>query len=112
VGNWKTVGDGAAAQEVVEPQSAKKADNATKAKTASSVKNTVDTEKSTVRFLNANFTGFSPSPISGEESEIKKPLAPIRTTSPGLTVYQGGAITPRLYFINSISAIWKFVGKF
>ena len=100
VGNWKTVGDGAAAQEVVEPQSAKKADNATKAKTASSVKNTVDTEKSTVRFLNANFTGFSPSPISGEESEIKKPLAPIRTTSPGLTVYQGGAITPRLYFIK------------
>lgn len=29
-----------------------------------------------------------------------KPLAPICTTSPGLTVYQGGAVTPRLYFIK------------
>lgn len=29
-----------------------------------------------------------------------KPLAPIRVTSPGLTVYKGGAITPRLYFIR------------
>ena len=100
IGNWKAVGEGAAAQEVVELQSAKKAADATKAKTAGSVKNTVDTEKSTVRLLNANFTGFSPSPILEEESEIKKPLAPIRTTSPGLTVYQGGAITPRLYFIR------------
>lgn len=98
-GNWKTDG-GATAQEVVELQSAIKADSATKAKTAGSVKNPVATEKPTVRFLNANFTEFSPSPISGEESETKKPIAPIRTTSPGLTVYQGGAITPRLYFIR------------
>ena len=100
IGNWKTVGEAAAAREVVELQSAKKSENATKAKTAGSVKNTADDEKSTVRFLNSNFTGFSPSPIFGEESETKKPLAPIRTTSPGLTVYQGGAITPRLYFIK------------
>ena len=28
------------------------------------------------------------------------PLAPIRVTSPGLTVYKGGAITPRFYFIK------------
>ncbi|HEX7335332.1 MAG TPA: hypothetical protein VF290_27820 [Pyrinomonadaceae bacterium] len=27
-------------------------------------------------------------------------LAPIRVTSPGLTVYKGGAITPRFYFIR------------
>lgn len=100
IGNWKTVGEGAAAREVVELQSAKKAADATKAKTAGSVKNAVDEENSTVRFLNANFKEFPPSPISGEESEIRKPLAPIRTTSPGLTVYQGGAITPRLYFIR------------
>lgn len=33
-------------------------------------------------------------------SEEKKSLAPIRTTSPGLTVFQGGAATPRLYFIK------------
>jgi hypothetical protein len=29
-----------------------------------------------------------------------KPPAPIRVTSPGLTVYKGGAVTPRLYFIK------------
>lgn len=29
-----------------------------------------------------------------------KPLAPIRVTSPGLTVYKGGAVTPRLSFVK------------
>lgn len=29
-----------------------------------------------------------------------KPLAPVRVTSPGLIVFKGGAITPRLYFIR------------
>jgi hypothetical protein len=32
--------------------------------------------------------------------EAAKPLAPIRVTSPGLTVYKGGAVTPRLYVIK------------
>jgi hypothetical protein len=32
--------------------------------------------------------------------EPAKPAAPIRVTSPGLTVYKGGALTPRLYFIK------------
>lgn len=99
-GNWKTVGEAATAQEVIELQSAKKVADATKAKAAGSVKKTVNSEKSTVRFLNAKFTEFSPISIPAEENETKKPLAPIRTTSPGLTVYQGGAITPRLYFIR------------
>ena len=35
-----------------------------------------------------------------ENAEPVKPTAPIRVTSPGLTVYKGGAITPRLYFIK------------
>ncbi len=99
-GVWKTVGEGATAQEVVELQSAKKAENATKAKTVGSVKNTIDYEKPTVRFLNTSFNKFPSLPPDGEESETTKPLAPIRTTSPGLTVYQGGAIIPRLYFIR------------
>ena len=34
------------------------------------------------------------------EAETVKPLAPIRVTSPGLTVYKGGAITPRVYLIR------------
>ena len=33
-------------------------------------------------------------------NEPAKPEAPIRVTSPGLTVYKGGAITPRLYLIR------------
>ena len=33
-------------------------------------------------------------------AEPAKPAAPIRATSPGLTVYKGGAVTPRLYFIK------------
>lgn len=39
----------------------------------------------------------------GEENsarEVISPSAPIRVTSPGLTVYKGGAITPRLYLIR------------
>lgn len=99
-GIWNTIGEGTAAQEIVELQSAKKADGAAKQKTARAVKNKIDSEKSTVRFLNANFNEISPSLLLGKDSETKKPLAPIRTTSPGLTVYQGGAITPRLYFIK------------
>ena len=99
-GIWKTVGEAAAAREVIELQSVKKAENTTKAKTVSSVKNITGDEKSPVRFINASFIKSSPLSIPDEETGIKKPLAPIRTTSPGLTVYQGGAITPRLYFIK------------
>lgn len=99
-GIWKNVGEGAAAQEIVELQSAKKVENTTKEATVGSVKNTIDKEKSAVRFLNAGFVKPLSVSIPDEENEIKKPLAPIRTTSPGLTVYRGGAITPRLYFIK------------
>jgi hypothetical protein len=35
-----------------------------------------------------------------EPREEPKPLSPIRTTSPGLTVYKGGAITPRFYLVK------------
>jgi hypothetical protein len=50
---------------------------------------------------------FAPSEGDGESREIDvspesptAPLAPIRVTSPGLTVFKGGAITPRLYLIR------------
>src|ERR1051326_8066942 len=33
-------------------------------------------------------------------NEMPEPAAPIRVTSPGLTVYKGGAVTPRVYFIK------------
>ena len=73
VGNWKTVGQGPRAREVIEPTEKKQA-----------------YYNRPLQFLPATFVVAEP----------VKPLAPIRVTSPGLTVYKGGAITPRLYFIR------------
>ena len=38
--------------------------------------------------------------VEAQPALTSKPLAPIRVTSPGLTVYKGGAITPRVYFFE------------
>jgi len=73
VGNWKTVGQGPRAREVIEPTEKKQA-----------------YYNRPLQFLPATFVVAEP----------VKPLAPIRVTSPGLTVYKGGAITPRLYLIR------------
>jgi hypothetical protein len=43
---------------------------------------------------------FSGSLLSLERPSPRVPLAPIRVTSPGLTVYKGGAFAPRLYFVR------------
>jgi hypothetical protein len=76
-GSWKTVGKGTDAREVITPTEPKQA-----------LRNrTID---QFAQFLPAKF----------EASEAAKPVAPIRVTSPGLTVYKGGAITPRVYFIR------------
>lgn len=100
VGIWKTKGEKEAAQEYIEPQTIKKSDKVTITKSVSLVKNAVDDEITTIRFTNANFAKANSLPVADEVSEKNKTLAPIRTTSPGLTVFQGGAITPRLYFIK------------
>ena len=79
-GDWKTAGKGTDVREVITPAAKKQA-----LKTGDRV-----------RFVPATF-------VIGEEStspEPAKPLAPIRVTSPGLTVYKGGAITPRVYLIR------------
>ena len=66
-GDWKTVGTGSSAYEII---SRSRKANA-------------------VVFVNARFV--QPAPVVE---------APIRVTSPGLTVYKGGAVTPRLYLIK------------
>jgi hypothetical protein len=76
-GKWKTVGQGTSAREVIVPEILRASYNAA---------------RDDMRFVAVNFV---PS-----EVETTKPLAPIRVTSPGLTVYKGGAITPRLYLIR------------
>jgi len=77
-GDWKTAGQGNSAREIITP--AKKSQAA-------------------LRQMR-NDVYFVPAAFSELVAEPAKPLAPIRVTSPGLTVYKGGAITPRLYFIR------------
>ncbi len=71
-GDWKTTGKGNSAREVITP--AKK--------------------------LQASFSFIQATFVEDLPVESSKPLAPIRVTSPGLTVYKGGAITPRVYFVR------------
>ena len=75
-GDWKTVGTGPNTHETINPLARK---------TAASVSSFPIFAK----------VGFTESPTNETV-----PLAPIRVTSPGLTVYKGGAITPRVYFIK------------
>jgi hypothetical protein len=81
-GSWKTAGPGTNSSEVITPAAKKQAFNQ---KTSDNLY--------FARFLTARF-------VPGEDSETTKALAPIRVTSPGLTVFKGGAITPRLYLIR------------
>ena len=76
-GSWKTVGEGSNAREVITPAERKQAFN----------RRTSDN----LYFVPASFE---------VSTDTSKPLAPIRVTSPGLTVFKGGAITPRLYLIR------------
>ena len=101
-GEWKTEGSGTSAREVVSPRDVKKTEGGLATKTAGSVN---DSSAPAVRFMTASFTTPRPSPFSGslvdtEPSAATAPAAPIRVTSPGLTVYKGGAVTPRLYLIK------------
>ncbi len=69
-GDWKTTGKGNSAREVITP-----------------AKKLQASRHRDFSFIQATFVEDLPE-------------APIRVTSPGLTVYKGGAITPRVYFIR------------
>ena len=84
-GDWKTVGTGSNTHETISPSPRKNA--------ASSRSFTV--------FAKVSFTDSSiPETVSAMSPSTATSSAPIRVTSPGLTVYKGGAITPRFYFIK------------
>jgi hypothetical protein len=85
-GDWKTVGKGSSAREAITPVERKQARN----------RRTSD-DLYLAQFLPAT---FAPATDADPDPEAAKPLAPIRVTSPGLTVFKGGAITPRLYLIR------------
>ncbi len=102
-GGWKTDETGAAAREVITPRDVKKAEpgtNTASGRAASFgrspavgfVKASYDAPEAE-RLTDASGNADAPVPAA-------VPLSPIRVTSPGLTVYKGGAVTPRLYFIR------------
>ena len=101
-GDWKTSGEGKDSREVIAPNKA--------VKLAASVTTAVAYlegrhRAGEVTFMPTRYDSLLDSfSKSGSPMEVStahaKPPAPIRVTSPGLTVYKGGAVTPRLYFIK------------
>lgn len=95
-GGWQTTGEGSNSREVITLRAAKIA-------TVSAAKATFPVvDRTQARFLQANFETAEVNTFDafGEALPVlpePKP-APIRVTSPGLTVYKGGAVTPRVYF--------------
>jgi len=90
-GDWKTIGSGASAREVISP-----------ARKEGALSGESYRERSFQNFVKVNFVRpFATTPAEDVVNpDPAKPAAPIRVTSPGLTVYKGGAVTPRLYLIK------------
>jgi len=84
-GDWKTVGTGSNTHETISPSPRKNAAGS----------------RSFPVLAKVSFTDSSiPETVSAMSPSTATSSAPIRVTSPGLTVYKGGAITPRFYFIK------------
>ena len=91
-GTWKTVGAKDNAREVIAPAEKQQAFH-------SGTRDGIFP----ARFISAKFVSAADDdaePDAPAAAEAARPGAPIRVTSPGLTVYKGGAITPRVYFIR------------
>jgi hypothetical protein len=89
-GDWKTVGTGPTAHEVITPAAQK------------STSNVRASYRENAMFAKAKFSQSSFAELVPLISPILPavPAASIRVTSPGLTVYKGGAVIPRLYLIK------------
>ena len=91
-GDWKTLGTEATAHEAITPATTK----------ATARRNEGFYPTLFAKFAEAEFV-IEPKGAPAEPTNAvlpPLPFAPIRVTSPGLTVYKGGAVTPRLYFIK------------
>lgn len=86
-GDWQTVGQDADAREAIRPRSAN----------LLGPSKTAHAGESRERGAGENVIQVS---LEGSGSGSGMFLAPVRTTSPGLTVYKGGAVTPRSFFIR------------
>jgi hypothetical protein len=95
-GDWKTIGTGATAHETISPSTGKisrrsRSENSYSAAFA---------ELAKVSFVTSDKGAAVGSLNAISMPEAAAPAAPIRVTSPGLTVYKGGAVTPRLYLVK------------
>jgi hypothetical protein len=86
IGDWQTTGKEADTREVIHPTAA------TKLESSSAVPFGRQEEPGRSEGIQVSLDGLPAG--SGLF------LAPVRTTSPGLTVYKGGSITPRYFFIH------------
>lgn len=80
-GDWQTLGTGSDMREAIRPSSMKKLEP---------VPHNNEDEVGKLSTIHVSLEGTSLEP--------GLPLAPVRTTSPGLTVYQGGAVMPRYFY--------------
>jgi hypothetical protein len=85
-GDWQTVGSGSSARETIHPRVVKE---------APALKQTSNDEDNNSTHLE----GIQVS-VNGVGTGVSFFPAPVRTTSPGLTVYKGGAVSPRYFFIR------------
>ena len=93
-GDWKTVGIGTTTHEVIAPSARKASVAGTRIFLPSQILSLMKVS------YQQNATSFVEPDDAFPSLYAAKPAAPIRVTSPGLTVYKGGAVTPRLYFIK------------
>jgi hypothetical protein len=81
-GGWQTEGKDTASREVIRPKSATRVADA-----RAKLSDEIGTESEVII---VSLGAVASGPVAF--------LAPIRTTSPGLTVYKGGAVVPRYYY--------------
>ena len=86
-GDWKTEGKGSTAYETISPTRQTNA--------SGEVVGVYFSGSGATAQRKVNLSRRAVAPLREKHS-----LAPIRVTSPGLTVYKGGAVTPRLYLIK------------
>ena len=91
-GDWKTIGTGTITHEAITPSAHKTA------------RTRLLLDSQSPRWIKIGYAPAAKALAEAADSSpsfyAAKPTAPIRVTSPGLTVYKGGAVTPRLYFVK------------
>jgi len=87
-GDWHTVGKESTSREVMRARSVKKA--ATEPTKSEAVSGEIRKNEAAIKNIQVSLSGV------GNESGLY--FTSIRTTSPGLTVYKGGAVIPRYFY--------------